>query len=61
MREHLKELNMRRAKKRMLVRKVLGRIVRKAAKRIGNKKFYKRGLRTKKINKAHSQRGGFSL
>lgn len=51
---------MRRGRKK-LIRKVLGRIVRKAAKRIRNKKFYKKGLKTKKLNRAHSQRGGFSL
>lgn len=52
---------MKRRKRKILIRKVLGRIVRRAAKRIGNKKFYKKGLRTKKLNRAHSQRGGFSL
>lgn len=53
---------MRRGKRRkILIRKVLGKIVKKAVRRIRNKKFYKKGLRTKKINNAHSQRGGFSL
>lgn len=53
---------MRRGKKRkILIRKVLGRIVKKAARKIRNKRFYKKGLRTKKINNAHSQRAGFSL
>lgn len=52
---------MRKRSRRKLIRKVMGRIVKKAVRRIRNKKFYKKGLRTKKINNAHSQRAGFSL
>lgn len=47
--------------KKNLVRKVINRLVGKVKRKIGNKKFYKKGLRTKPLNNAISQRGGFSL
>lgn len=52
---------MRRRKRKSLVKRVLHRIVKKVKRKIGNKKFYKKGLRTKKLNSVHVQRGGFSL
>lgn len=48
-------------KRRKLVKRVLNRMVKRAANRIRNKKLWKKGKRTKSLNRAHSQRGGFSL
>lgn len=48
-------------RKKSLVKRVLRRMVKKVARRIRNKKLWKRGKRTVRLNRAHSQRGGFSL
>lgn len=52
---------MARRKRKSLVKRVLKRMVRKVARKIRNKKLWKRGKRTVRLNRAHSQRGGFSL
>ena len=52
---------MKRRKKRSLAKRVIGRLVRKVARKVRNKRLWKRGKKTLKLNRAHSQRGGFSL
>ena len=48
-------------KRKSLAKKVIGRLVRKVARKVRNKRLWKRGKRILKLNRAHSQRGGFSL
>lgn len=50
-----------RRRKKSLARRVIRRMVRKVARKIRNKRLWKKGKRTVKLNRAHSQRGGFSL
>ena len=50
-----------RRRKKSLARLVIRRMVRKVARKIRNKRLWKKGKRTVKLNRAHSQRGGFSL
>lgn len=50
-----------RRRRKSLVRRVLRRMVKKVARKIRNKKLWRRGKKTVRLNRAHSQRGGFSL
>lgn len=50
-----------RRRKRSLVRRALRGLVKRVKRRIRNKKLWRKGLRTKRLNRATSQRGGFSL
>lgn len=52
---------MARRRRKSLVKRVLRRMVKKVARKIRNKKLWRRGKKTVRLNRAHSQRGGFSL